>query len=74
METHTLVPIDRKDCSKDQDEILRTSVAIWDKVAQTLNRRRYTKGLFRKLELFEASNRRAEVDLPKPARPTPDAS
>lgn len=74
METHTLVPIDKKDCLKDQDEILRTSVAIWDKVAQTLNHRRYKESLFKKLELFEASNRRAEVDLPKPARLTYDAS
>ena len=74
METHTLVPIDKKDCSKDQDEILRISVAIWEKVAQTLNHRRYKEGLFRKLELIEASKRRAEVDVPKPARPTFDAS
>ena len=74
MEAHTLVPIDKKDRLKDQDEMLRISVAIWDKVAQTMNHRRYKEALFRKLELIEASKRRAEVDVPKPARLTPDAS
>lgn len=74
MEAHTLVPIDKKDRLKDQDEILRISVAIWDKVAQTMNHRRYKEGLFRKVELIEVANLRAEVDVPKPARLTPDAS
>ena len=54
--------------------MLRTNAAIWDKVAQKLNHPRYGEGLFRKPELFEASNRRAEVDLPWPERVTPDAS
>jgi len=64
VETHTLVPIDKKDCLKDQDAMRRTSLAIWDKVAQTFNHPQYKEGLFRKLELIEASKRRAEVDLP----------
>ena len=73
MEAHTLVPIDKQDRLKDQ-EILGISVAIWDKVAQTMHHRRYKEDLFRKLELIEASKRRAEVDVPKPVRLTPDAS
>lgn len=64
METHKLLPIDKKDCLKDHDAMLRTNAAIWDKVAQKLNHLRYREGLFRKPELFEALNRRAEVDLP----------
>lgn len=39
-----------------------------------MHHRRYKEGLFRKAELIEVANLRAEVDVPKPVRPTPDAS
>ena len=74
METYTLVPVDKKDCLNDQAAVLRTCVAIWDKVAKNPNHSRNRAGLFRTLEPTEALKQRAQVTSPKPEHVMPDVS
>lgn len=74
MESYTLVPVDKNDGLNDQAAVLRTYVAIWDKVAKNPNHSRNRAALCETLELTKALKQRAQVRSLKPERVMPGAS